>query len=140
MRRGFTVLELCVTLLLMGVALSALLPAARRQRDRMAVLAAREAAVSLVARARREARLSGGATLRIRREGGRAWVEAAGARVDTLALEERFGVRLDLPVPEVRLPFDALGVGRLASRNLVFLRGRDSAGVAVSAYGRVRRW
>jgi prepilin-type N-terminal cleavage/methylation domain-containing protein len=140
MRRGFTVIELTVALLLMAATLSALLPAARRQRDRMAVVAAREALVAMLARTRRDARLAGGATLLVRREPGTAWIETTGAPRDTLELAEEFGVRLELSSAEVRLAFDALGIGRLASRSLVLARGEESAGVAVSAYGRVRRW
>ena len=140
MRYGLTVIELCVVLLLMGTALSALAPAARRQRDRMAVVSAREATVALVARARREARLGGGAALLVEREGGRLWVESTAPSRDTLALEERFGVRLELSSARARLPFDAMGVGRLASRSLRFARGEASSGLSVSAYGRIRRW
>lgn len=140
MTRGFTFVELCTVLLLLGIGLAALIPAARRQRDHMAVLAAREAAVGLVGRTRREARLHGGAALHVRREGALMWIDSADPARDTLDLESRFGVHLDLSSAEVRLPFDPVGIGRLASRSFAFTRGRARAGFAVSAYGRVRRW
>jgi type II secretory pathway pseudopilin PulG len=139
MRTGHSVLDLSVALALIGVGVSALLPAARRQLDRSAVLSAREAAVAQVARARREARLSGGATLQLRREGGRIWIETAGEAGDTLALEARFGVRLEPGGASASVAFDALGIGRLANRTLLFVRGEARTTVTISAYGRVRR-
>jgi prepilin-type N-terminal cleavage/methylation domain-containing protein len=139
MKSGFTLLELCVVLALLGLGLSLLVPRATRQLDRAAVLAAREATVAQIARARREARVSGGATLQLRRSGSRLWVESAVPIRDTLRLEARFGVRLVLSTESQSLPFDALGIGRLTSRTLSFSRGRERAALAVSAYGRVRR-
>jgi prepilin-type N-terminal cleavage/methylation domain-containing protein len=140
MRRGFTLIELTVVLLLMATTLSALLPAARRQRDRMAVVSAREAWISRLARTRREARLAGGATLHVERDRALVWIEVDGEAMDTLDLGDRFGVSVGPSSGEVLLSFDALGIGRLANRSLVFARGDAQAGVAVSAYGRVRRW
>ena len=83
MRSGFTFLELCLTLALLGTAVAVMLPAAQRQRDRMAVLSAREATVALVERTRREARLAGGAALHLRRERSRPRVEAQRAPAET---------------------------------------------------------
>jgi prepilin-type N-terminal cleavage/methylation domain-containing protein len=139
MRSGFTVLELCVVLVLMGIGLSVLLPQATRQRDRMAVLSAREATVGHLARTRREARLSGGASLAVRRSGGFLWIESGGFARDTLKLEQTYGVRMEVSAATATIPFDALGVGRVASRSFVFTRGDARAGLVVSAYGRVRR-
>ncbi len=138
--RGFTLIELTVVVLLVALGVSALVPAARRQGDRLAVISAREATVALVSRARREALLAGGAALHLRRDDGLVWLQGSEPARDTLDLPDRFGVRLDMSVREARLAFDALGIGRVASRSLAFARGDARAGVAVSAYGRVRRW
>ena len=140
MRSGYTVLELGVTLLLLGLALATAVPALGRHRDRMAVVAAREATAGLLSRARREALLSGGASLHVRRDGGLLWIRSERPLTDTLRVEERFGVTLEMTADEARLPFDALGIGRISSRTLTFARGETRAGLAVSAYGRVRRW
>jgi prepilin-type N-terminal cleavage/methylation domain-containing protein len=139
MRSGFSLLELSVVLTLLGVGLSVGLPSARRQMDRMAVLAAREATVGHIGRARREARLAGGARLELRRDGARLWIESGGVARDTLALESLFGVRLELGGSAASVSFDALGLGRVASRSLWFARGSARAGLIISSYGRVRR-
>jgi hypothetical protein len=139
MRFGHSLLDLAVAMTLMGVGVGVLIPAARLQQDRIAVLSAREALIAKVARARREARASGGAAVQLRRAGGRVWVEAQGPVRDTLALEERFGVRLELGAESAAIAFDALGVGRLANRSLALVRGDARATVTISAYGRVRR-
>jgi Tfp pilus assembly protein FimT len=140
MRTGYSLLDLTVALALMGMGVGLLLPAAHRQMERSAVLAAREALVAELARARREARLAGGAVLQMRRSGGRVWIESGGqAPRDTLGLEERFGVRIEPGSASAAVAFDALGIGRLASRSVTFLRGEERAAVTISAYGRVRR-
>jgi len=139
MRSGFSLIELSVVLALMGLGVATLLPAARRQTDRMAVLGAREAVVAQLSRTRSEARMSGGASLRIEREGGRLWIESPGPARDTLHLERDHGVGLELGVASATVSFDALGIGRLANRSLTVVRGTARAGLSISAYGRVRR-
>jgi type II secretory pathway pseudopilin PulG len=139
MRSGYSLLDLTVALGLMGMGASILVPSARRHVDRNAVLAAREAVIAELARARRESRLSGGAVLQLRRAGSLLWIEAADLPRDTLALEERYGVRMDPGATSAAVAFDALGIGRLANRTLTFTRRDASARVVVSAYGRVRR-
>ena len=139
MRSGYSLLDLTVALTLMGLGFSFLLPAARVQKDRMAVLAAREATIARISRARREARLSGGAVVELRRTGSRLWLEAGDLVGDTLGLEDQFGVRMEPGAASATIPFDALGVGRLASRSLVFSRGAAQARLTISAYGRLRR-
>jgi type II secretory pathway pseudopilin PulG len=139
MRSGYSLVDLTVALSLMGIGVSILVPTARRQVDRNAVLAAREAVIAELALARRESRLSGGAVLQVRRAGGVLWVEAEVPPRDTLRLEERYGVRLEPGAASASLAFDALGIGRLANRTFAFSRGDASAQLVVSAYGRVRR-
>jgi prepilin-type N-terminal cleavage/methylation domain-containing protein len=137
--RGFTLLETLFVLLLITLGLGLSLPAARRQADRMAVIAARESVVGLIALARREARASGGASLQLRRDGGRMWVESSHPPGDTLSVESSYGVRVELASASVAMPFDALGIGRLANRTLTFTRGAARTVLTISAYGRVRR-
>lgn len=137
--RGHTLLELSVALAVSALGLGLLVPAARRQIDRMAVLAAREAVVARIGRTVREARMAGGASLELRREGSRLWIEADGPPPDTLQLEERYGARLELSAASATIAFDALGIGRLANRTLAVARGAERAELIVSAYGRVRR-
>ncbi|MBW3533913.1 MAG: hypothetical protein KY453_01635 [Gemmatimonadetes bacterium] len=141
MTRGHTLLELTVVLLLLGLGGATMVAPARRQVDRAAVAGAREAVVGLFALARSEARLHGGACLRLRAADGRVWVEAGGATRSTLDLPGVFGVSLSIAGTEddVSLLFDALGIGRRASRTLDLTRGSASTTLVVAAYGRVER-
>lgn len=137
---GFTVVELLVVLLLLSLAGAALVPAARRLRDRLAVLAAREAVAGVVARTRLDALAHGGARLVLATRPPTARVEVAGERGSSVDLRE-FGVALELSGKgeEASLSFDALGIGRVASRTVWLRRGGAEAGLVLSAYGRLRR-
>jgi Tfp pilus assembly protein FimT len=141
MKRGTTLVELAAVLFLLAAVLSLLLPAAARARDRMAVVGAREEVVALLARARGEALTRGGAVLAVERGGSTIRVEAGGVVRAEVDLGRRYGVLLELSGSggEARLSFDALGIGRAASKTFRFQRERASASVVVSAYGRVVR-
>jgi prepilin-type N-terminal cleavage/methylation domain-containing protein len=141
MRQGTTLPELVVVLALLAVVGTAALPAARRQADRAALAGAREAVAALVLRTRLEAMLRGGATLSFDVGTGRAWISAGDSSVVELALTREFGTTLELGgyAEGTTLAFDALGIGRLASRTIVLRRGQDRASIVVAAYGRVLR-
>jgi len=138
---GFTVLELATVLLLLSLSIGSLLPAARRQLDRMAVLGAREEVAGLFHRARFEAVTHGGAALHLKTGPASATLIAGGEVVAHAALTDEYGVTLTLSRghSEAELTFDPLGLGRVASQTLGFLRGRAEAGLVVSSYGRVVR-
>jgi hypothetical protein len=141
MQRGHTIAELCAVLLLLTLGVSFLEPAARRMRERMAVVAAREAVASLLAEARIDAVQRGGAVVTLEAEPWRASLEVAGLMPRHVALERDLGVRVDLSRgrSETEIRYDALGLGQVASETITFLRGRAEAALVVSAYGRVRR-
>ena len=140
MRPGFTLPELVVALALIAIAGAALLPSARAASDRLAVAAAREAVAGMVVRARSEAMAHGGATLTLREAGARGWIAAADSVVEQRRLGEEFGVTLELGgAGEAELAFDALGIGRRASRTVVLRRGAAAARVVIAAYGRAVR-
>ena len=136
MRAGHTLLELVVFLSLLGIGASAALPAARRSADRAAVSGAREALAGLVARTRTEAMTLGGASLHARASDATVWVQAGDSVIGLRRLGDDFGVTLDVGAAEAELPFDALGLGRRASRTLVVRRGQEDARLVVAAYGR----
>jgi prepilin-type N-terminal cleavage/methylation domain-containing protein len=139
-RTAFTLPELVLVLVLMGIAGTALLPGARAAADRLAVISAREAVAGLVAQTRTQAMLHGGAVLRLRAADGRGWIEAGDATVAEQRLGEEFGVEVELGATgEAELVFDALGLGRRASRTVVLRRGRAEARIVVAAYGRALR-
>lgn len=139
--RGHTLLELTVVLALLGAAGAALLPAARRQADRAAVTGAREAVAALVARTRAEAMALGGASLHLRESDAVAWIQAGDSLVTTLGLGDEFGVTLELggTGDEAELAFDAMGLGRRASRSVRLLRDEAETRLVIAAYGRAVR-
>jgi type II secretory pathway pseudopilin PulG len=139
--RGFTILELVTVLLLMGFSLGSLLPAARRHLDRFAVLGAREEMAGLFHRARSDAVAFGGATLHLDSDSAAATLLAGGEEVDHVAFMEEYRVSLVLSNDrrEAELNFDPLGLGRVASQTLRFLRGEAEARLVVSSLGRVVR-
>jgi hypothetical protein len=139
--RGHTLVELVFVLLLTGVAVSTVAPAARRQGDRTAVVAAREAVVGLLAEARVAAMERGGARVRIVADSALAELHAGGSLVRSARLGAELGVAVSLggTTREAELAYDALGLGRVASQTIVFRRGGESTELVVSAYGRVRR-
>lgn len=138
---GFTLLELAAVLLLLGFSLGGLLPAARRQLDRIAVLGAREEVAGLFHRARAEAVAFGGATIHLDSGNASAKLLAGGEVVDQVALMDEYRVTLLLSRgrSEAELSFDPLGLGRVASQTLRFHRGKAEAGLVVSSLGRVVR-
>jgi hypothetical protein len=124
---------------LLTVAGGTFLPAALRTADRAAVVGAREALAGMVARARSDAMVHGGARLRARAADAVVWIEANDSTLAARRLGEEFGVVLDLGVGDAELPFDALGIGRRASRTFVLRRRDAEARLVVAAYGRVVR-
>lgn len=141
MTRGHTLFELCAALLLASLALSAVVPLGRGIRDRMAVLAAREAVAGLVAEARSAALGSGAAAVHLASDPWRAWVQAGDSVYPAVGLEAEWGVAVDLSRGRTAatLAYDAMGLGRVASETLRFRRGGRTAALVVSGYGRVRR-
>jgi len=138
---GFTLLELSTALFLMGLCLAFLLPAARRQRDRTAVLGAREEVAGMFHQARFEAVTRGGATVALKTAPAAAVLSAGGEVVAQVAIWEEYRVSLSLSRggSETELSFDPLGLGRVSSQTLRFVRGDAEAGLVVSSYGRVVR-
>ncbi len=139
--RGVTLLELVFVLVLTGLAVSLMAPAARRSADRFAVLGAREALAGRVATARSHALARGGAVLVLDEPTGTTWIESEGLVWDSSRVEGVLPVELRLPGARSRagLRFDALGIGRVASQSVEFTRNRAAAALVISAYGGVRR-
>lgn len=139
--RGYTILELITVMALMGLVTAGLLPAARHQLDRMAVLGAREEVAGLFHRARAEAVSRGGSRLLLTTDPPSAELSAEGEVLARARLKEDYGVTLALSSgrTEAELVFDALGLGRVASQTLRFARGDAEARLVVSSLGRVTR-
>lgn len=134
-------MELALVLLLVGMGVAELVPAARRQLDRMAVLAAREEIAGLLHQAREEALARGASELVLRVSPSSADLLADGDTLDGTILAEDYGVTLYLSRGrgEARLVFGPLGLGRVSSQTLRFRRGEEEALLVVSSLGRVAR-
>lgn len=141
---GTTLLELMITLCLLGILLGAAIPPVDRGLDRLAVLAARDELGAGIRTARAAAGAHGGAAMVLDVAYSRYVI--VGAAGDTVGrpvdLGERHGVTLHVPGTTnlITLTFDGLGIGRMASRTVSVRRGVAEARLTVSAYGRVRCW
>jgi prepilin-type N-terminal cleavage/methylation domain-containing protein len=139
--RGFTLLELVVVLSLVALLIGLGAPIWRGTVDRWAVRSVRDRTLAALHRTRVEARAGGGARLEV--DGARGRVQVWGP--DSLLWEDRspaeHGVDISLPggAAATTLTFDALGLGVVASRTLVFRRGAAEARLVVSARGRGTR-
>ena len=81
-----------------------------------------------------------GAAYSSRASDSSGWVEAGDSIVEVRRLAEEFGVTVDLGAGgEAELVFDALGLGRRASRTVVLRRGEAESRVVIAAYGRAVR-
>ncbi len=140
---GFTILELLTVLALLGAGLAVSLPAARGQRDRTAVLGAREDVASLIQRARAEAIARGGATVRLTADPPVAELMSEEEVLARSVLGLEYGADLVMELSrdraEAELTFDALGIGRISSQTIQFRRGHAEAALVVSSFGRVVR-
>ncbi|HEX9565499.1 MAG TPA: GspH/FimT family pseudopilin [Gemmatimonadaceae bacterium] len=139
MRSGFTLLELSVSLVLVGLMAGLTMPRYVAWRDRIAVEAAASTAVSLLATARHAA-LRRAAVTAVRFDTGTAEV-LVHSRSDTIErrpLGEVHGVRLTATRDSIAYGPAGLGYGA-ANTRLVMTRGAAAETVTVSRLGRARR-
>ena len=143
-RNGSSLLELALYIALLTILFSLAAPAFAHARDVLAVRAARDAIVAASARARSHAVLHGGATLRVDAAAGTLRITTQDLAVSELTdVGATLAVRIHLENTQATaasLPFDALGIGRIANRTITVARGRVTGGVTFSAYGRPRTW
>ncbi|MGH7551692.1 MAG: pilus assembly FimT family protein [Longimicrobiales bacterium] len=145
MRKGSTLPELLITLLILSVIAAIGAIALRRGLEVYAARAARDSMAAAVGKARSLALASGAARLVVDPGAASVWVEAPpGMRAgDALRLGDVFGVTVEADQHTggvVVLEFDALGLGRVASRTFRLRRGSTEARLTLSSYGRPRRW
>lgn len=142
-RTGYSLLELTLVLALGGILLLLATPPLHHARDIFATRAARDYVLGQLALARTLAPAYAGTEVVLVPAAAELGVRST-ARLHTLtSLRERFGVELGLSgaaADTVALRFDAIGLGRMANRTLAFTRGRASARISISTYGRARPW
>ena len=140
MTKGHTLIELAIVLALLAMSGSALAPAARRYRDNASAAAARESVIASIATARSMGVGQGGASVHLESP---QWVRIVhgDSVVNEVDLARSFGatMRLGGGRPAARIVFDALGLGRLASRTVILESGSAQLRVGISSFGRVRR-
>lgn len=142
---GYTLLELLVVLALLAIAIGIAYPATRAASDVWAVRAARDATAAVLASTRTAAIAHRGAEVLVVPEAGVVLTRTNGSTAiePRLRIAHDWGVHLASPGfggDTVSIRFDALGLGRVASRTLRFERGAAVAGITVASYGRIRRW
>jgi Tfp pilus assembly protein FimT len=141
MRRGATVAELVVVIVLVSVLLALARPRLAGWLDRVAVEhAARETRLAL-SQARQVAIAWGVRTRVVIRADG-VWIDTLGAAWGTwrgLPGPADRGVALSVTNPEVRYRPNGIAWG-LANTRIVLRRGGHSATITVSRVGRVKQW
>jgi Tfp pilus assembly protein PilE len=144
-RSGTTIVELITALVVIGVLVLLASTSFSNARDVLAVRGARDAVIAASARARAFAVAHGGASLVIDAAAGKLRITTRDRVIDESSdVTSAVGVGIELDashsVSSVALAYDALGIGRLASRTITLRRERAVAGVTFSAYGRPRAW
>lgn len=139
-RRGYTVIELLLVLMLGTLLLAITVAPVRHARSVLAVRAARSDIAALIAVTRSTAIMTGGATLVVDVSAGTAWIEqGSGVRVgDIQHITARHRVALTASRPVLNLRYDALGIGRMNNAVVHVTSGSVTGTVTISAYGRAR--
>jgi hypothetical protein len=140
MNRGATLFELLTFLLILAMGGPLFLGQARSLADALAVRTAREEVVSLLHRARMEARLHGESRVLVR-EGGGVFLRTidGGVVAHTDPSDRGVELRVRGERSEAEIRFGLLGLAGFASATLEFRRRGREAELVVSGYGRVRR-
>lgn len=138
--RGHSLLELLFVLALAAVGTSALVPTARKLRDRAVTASGREALVAGFVEARTSAIRHGGARLTVRRLSPAYRVDTRHRTGRWVGLRQpQVHLRLDGRRDSITIDFDRMGLGRLASHSIDVLAGDVTRRLVVSSYGRIRR-
>lgn len=139
MRRGFTLLELTITVTLIGVIALIAIPSVARVRDRAAVHGATSLLVSALADARHQAlRWQRRTAVRFDTLSAHATVHAGRDTLSRVSLDSLF--RVAMRASRDSIAFYPLGLGYgAANARLIITRGAAAETVTVSRAGRVKR-
>jgi prepilin-type N-terminal cleavage/methylation domain-containing protein len=141
MRRGFTLIEMAIVLVVVGVMTALAAPRIAGYVDQLAVKRAEAETAAFYNRVRIAA-VYRAARVRIGFSGDSLVAVAEGASdsiVGNIRGPTRFGVTLTASRPEIRLYPNGLGLGA-ANTKLVFRRGGAADSLTISRLGRIRRW
>src|SRR4051812_33278162 len=141
-RSGTSLIEILLVLTIIGVLLFLGAAPYTNARDVMAVRAARDEIVAASARTRAFAVRHGGGTLGVDGAAGKLTISTRDGLVNESVQFGEIGVQVEVDgshgATSASMQYDALGIGRLASRTITLSRGSASGGVTFSAYGRPR--
>ena len=141
MRRGFTLIEIAIVLVVIGVMAGLATPRIAGYMDRLAVRRAEDETAAFYNRVRiaavyRAVRVRVGFS-------GDSLIAVAEGSVDSIVWRlpgpTQYGVALTASRPEIRLYPNGLGLGA-ANTKLVFRRGAAADSLTISRLGRLRRW
>jgi prepilin-type N-terminal cleavage/methylation domain-containing protein len=139
-RRGVTLLELVVSISIVGVFSTFAFARARSSLDALKVRGAREAFFGMVTRARVTAVERGGADLVFDFAGQTVSVQdRVGNTIESLSYDVAAAAD-GSNVSRLALHYDGHGIGRMTSRTIRLRKGAAEGGLTFSSYGRVRRW
>jgi len=141
MRRGFTIIELAITLAVLGLVVSWAVPRLGHWLDRLAVLRAEEEVVGFYQRARLEA-LFRSVRVRVQLSSDSLTATAIGegdSLLFAVSGPARRGVTLKASRAVIRLYPNGLGLGG-ANTKVILGRGGAIDSVTISRLGRLRRW
>lgn len=139
MRTGFTLMELSVSVAMIGLMASLTLPRLAGWRDRIAVDAAASSAMSLLSTARHNAlRRATVTAVRFDTSSAGILVHAGNDTIDHRQLGSLHDVRLTVSRDSIAYGPAGLGFGA-ANTRLIFRRGAAAETVTVSRLGRARR-
>ena len=139
---GTPLVELLLTLCLLGILTGLAGPAIGRGLDGFAVRAARDELGAAVSRTQTAAVALGGAVLVLDPGKATFWIRSAAG--DTVLRPVELGARHGVDMAAagstgpVELVYDGLGIGRMTSRTIRLRRGAAVSEVTISAYGRAR--
>jgi prepilin-type N-terminal cleavage/methylation domain-containing protein len=141
MRRGFTLIELAIVLVVMGVVAGLAAPRIAGYADRLAVRRAKDETTAFYNRVRIAA-VYRAVRVRVVFTGDSLLAISEGA-IDSIVTKlpgpARYGVALNTSRGELRLYPNGLGLGA-ANTKLVFRKGVAADSLTISRLGRIRQW
>jgi prepilin-type N-terminal cleavage/methylation domain-containing protein len=142
-RCGYSLVELCLVLALLALLAGMAGPPVRYALALVRVRAARDLVAGQLARTRSLALSRGGAGMVLDLSRAESWIEASDTATPVVAVADGRLVAIGVDgaaAGRVTIAYDALGLGRVASRTFRFRSGPAEARLTISSYGRVRSW
>lgn len=138
-RNGFTLIEMMIVIVIMGIMLMIATPKVRDWSDGAAARSARTSATALLASARAAAIQNNEPTTATFSGSQGAVVTAGGTTLDQVSFDDQYGVTMSPSSWWVRYDPRGIGTASDASVTATFTRSGQSSSLTVSGYGRVQQ-